>query len=320
MPAKEKDGSDGSRKTRKRTRSTSSSSEDEKEICAELRRESLRGIKESKLYLFKYERSFMYDEKGPCWGQGPDLDQRRSWLCFIRDPAAYFSGSAAEEELRPRLMLLTSDSLFAEGSALIKADASEVMARAEADLTKTPRAEIPLKANLKQPITLEIFAEFTAMYLFWAYTLSGTDRKSISSIVGLLRETKARIMMLRDADLKSYKGRSLVSLCLWHARTLQQTPQQDHVDLSHRSPSPQIPQVLQPPPQMTAKQPPAKIFNKWSVSKSAPAVKCSRCQGWGHKYQICKSDDPPNAEMKCFCCKGIGHYAHICPSPKTQVK
>lgn len=318
-------------KNRKRTRTSSTSSDDsdhDKEICAELKREHLRGIKESKLYLFKYERSFMYDDKGPCWGQGPDLDQRRSWLCFLRDPAAYFNGSAAEEDLRPRLMLLTSDSLFAEGSALIKADAVELMSRAEADIAGTHRQEIPLKANLKQPIILEIFAEFTAMYLFWSYTLSGIDRKPISSIVGLLRETKAKIMMLRDADLKNFKGRSLVSLCLNHARSIQYDHpgpdhHADHRSPDTRSPSPQLPHVFPPPPQIqlaVAKQAPPKIFNKWAVSKSAPPVKCSRCQGWGHKPQVCKSDDPPNPNMKCFCCKGSGHFAHVCPSPKIQLK
>jgi hypothetical protein len=88
----------------------------EKEICAELKRENLRGMKEAKLYLFRYERSFMYDEKGSIWGKGPDNSKRRSWLLFLGDPAAYFGGSA-EQDLRPRLMILTSDPLFAEGSA-----------------------------------------------------------------------------------------------------------------------------------------------------------------------------------------------------------
>jgi hypothetical protein len=222
-------------------------------------------------------------------------------------------------------MILTSDPLLSEVTALLRSDAGEHLARLDSAVLASPRAPVPLQADLSQPLTLEIFAELTAMYLYWTATMSGADRRLIYNTVGLLRESKAKILSMREADLKNYRGRSLVTLFIQHAFDMHQ----DSTKASDRSPSPISPQppVFVPPPSMPdrslspvqteTKVPPPKIFQKWILASHAPNIKCMRCGGSGHSLSICKSDIPPNKNMHCFCCKGVGHYAHLCPSPKV---
>jgi hypothetical protein len=120
-----------------------------KEQCAELRAVTTKGMKESKLHLFRYERSFMYGADGPAWGDGPDLEQRRSFLLFMQDPKNAIFGSPSDDQLRPRLNLLQGEKIFAHLFIQLQADATEILRRINAEsIGNQQRTPMVYKATL----------------------------------------------------------------------------------------------------------------------------------------------------------------------------
>jgi hypothetical protein len=326
--------------------SSDSDSEDlPKEQCAELRAVTTKGMKESKLHLFRYERSFMYGADGPAWGDGPDLEQRRSFLLFMQDPKNAIFGSPSDDQLRPRLNILQAEKIFAHLFVQLQADATEILRRTNAEsVGNQQRTPMVSKATLSDPMTLEVFAELTAMFL--TYTAINNNiqiKRPISDTVGLLAMTRSKLMAMQAPDLQNFHGRSLVSLLLdfanvrTHRATLMSTqiqtqtqvpgPQKrarqdenqppdlhQHSQSPHdRSPSP----AFASPPAFAPATSTGKTFKIYKLAANAPKITCARCTGQGHAVPNCYSQDPPNKSMKCFVCQGIGHFAQMCPSPKV---
>ena len=74
----------------------SSTSSDDTNPCQELTKKFSKGMKEALKKIFIHERSFIYDENGPAWGEGPSPKQRRDFLLFLTDPNRLVFGSASE--------------------------------------------------------------------------------------------------------------------------------------------------------------------------------------------------------------------------------
>jgi hypothetical protein len=316
-----------------------------KEQCAELRAATTKGMKESKLHLFRYERSFIYGADGPAWGDGPDLEQRRSFLLFMQDPKNAIFGSSSDDQLRPRLNLLQAENIFAHLFIQLQADATEILRRINAEsIGNQQKTPMVYKATLSDPMTLEVFAELTAMFL--TYTAINNNiqiKRPISDTVGLLAMTRSKLMAMQAPDLQNFQGRSLVSLLLDFAnaraqraalanaqiqtqtqvpgpqkRTRQDENQpqdlhQHSQSLHDRPPSP----AFASPPAFTPAKNTGKTFKIYKLAPNAPKITCTRCTGQGHAVLNCYSKDPPNRSMKCFVCQGIGHFAQMCSSPKV---
>ena len=307
------------------------SDSDDDGLCDEISRRRGRGMKEEKMNLFAFERSFIRDEDGlPCWGRAPDDAQALSFALFLSDPAKLIQGSASDSALRPRLNILESEVLFYTVVGDIRHDAREhVRVYQGAD----GAAGEDLQAELTEPLVLEVLCELTAMYLFYtAAQKSKQQKRSISDTVGLLRETRSSILAMTTLELTSYRGRSLVSLLIEFSEGPIREKTTREENERHNEERRRALQAQQHQ-QNTQNQQKQNLLNQQNQQKKTPTVgkqkfqlipasanlTCTTCQGMGHLAGKCVPVNPSTSAMTCYLCRGKGHGTNICPSDKEPV-
>jgi hypothetical protein len=310
----------------------------EEGLCDELPRRLLRGLKEEKISLFCFERSFVKDEDGANWGSGPDETQRRSFAQFLADPSRFVHGSAADGSLRPRINCLQSEPLFQAIYAQVQHDAVE-MGRS---YTNAKYKSEDLEADLADPLTLEVFSEMAALFLFFVNAKAGRPQKrAISATVALLRETRAVILAMSTLEMATYRGRSLVSLYLDFADPIHfMTPQL--IAPQHFAPFPdqtvhgEGSQLSQQNKRLREELESAKLKSqidrfdrskkkgtappggtgkvRWRIKSTAALLTCTTCNGMGHLAGTCCVMG--SAQLTCYLCRGKGHTIAGCPADK----
>lgn len=282
---------------------TESDESDDGALCPEISKKLSRGLKEEARKLFMYERSFTHDENGMNWGAGPDDDAALAFAQFVADPGRFVIGSCFDDQFRCRVNLLSSDPLFARTFAFLQQDADVRTKELGGAKNKT-------KMDFTDPLTAEVFSEVTGMFLhfFWAKQML-KPKRSLDATVGLQRAQRSQILSMSQTDLRDFKGRSLVSLCLGHAIfPTQKRIRDEQTTLNHEEPFTKKNTPHEKPGQRTPGKQRLKLKN--------PTETCSKCKGAGHTDVSCNI--PPGvclATWTCYLCRGQGHNLKNCPSP-----
>jgi len=309
-----------------------SDSDDVPQLCEELRHKKT--LKHEMHQIFVYERSYIYGKSGMGWGLGPDLDQRVKHRTFLSDPIDALHNSSLETELRPRIVAMKQEPLFAEAFKLI-----QVAAQDQCKLLLDPKHKLTKILDFEDSSIKEVLAELTAVYIHAdvAKSKCRAQRRSITDTVSLLRESQAAILAMSIQELKAYRGRSFVSHLLEHSTTTYtvahspspaaaaQVVAREESFLTKRQRADDN-RALQRTARLAALNvapkgsppvvPPHNAKVKYVLKSSCLNLVCSNCRGQGHLADKCASAVPPDATKRCFCCQGIGHMSLSCTSDK----
>jgi len=316
-------------RSRRRHRSHSrSSSEDNNRYsstCEELKHD--KGVKDDIRKLFIFSRSYMYNHQGCAWGLGPDSDQRRLHRLFIKDPRKYLQDSSADcTELRARLAILEKEPLFATSTQNLAYDAEDQLQLIHDDNYQLP----PPKAPLDNPLNREVFAELTALFLFYelTQTYNRTAKRNITDTVGLLRHNKASILSMSLAEFNKFQGYSFVSY-LWSflpkpgtstlVPTHHNNPVVNHTPTTHEVKRTRVETFFPPRGTVETLIPPHHTPTNRTQWVTTPTLPNSgkvplHITGMPPPKPIAWVVTRRAAHLKCNTCKGNGHVTNSCVS------
>lgn len=300
---------------------------------------------------------------------GVDEDQERQFLDFCSDPMTAILGTVHDTVFRQRLNIISTEPLFRASfeSICLEASRRKRSAKALAAITyaapvnpanlvadATARnalrlATVGYHASDDTPLNTapasEVLPELACAFLHVYYAnLQVPFNRDIAGLVGLLKAKRQILLGMTAAEVKVFKGRSIVSLILNEQRSHSLGPSnvstRDTSVVASRETS-SVTVLSQPlnayvPPQQTQvysqqqapqhytqqTQPPSTRGGDWPSQPQKhgrgvkyPLVLCTKCKGNGHDALKCVIPHPQcQSTWVCGTCRGSGHSFRFCPS------